>query len=131
MGDHEHCGHGCSCSREHAHHDHGCSGDDKTHACSHHHGHHHGYHHDYSCGCGHDHGDAEAAKAVVPRLLLALALFALGMILPVPAWLKTVLLLFCYAVSGYDVLRDAWRSLAKGHMLDENYLMAAASLAAW
>lgn len=52
------------------------------------------------------------------------------MILPVPAAGKRLLLLACYVVSGHDVLRGAWRSLTKGRMLDENFLMAVASLAA-
>ena len=43
---------------------------------------------------------------------------------------KTALLLACYLVSGHDVLRSAWRSVTKGRMLDENFLMAVASLAA-
>ena len=63
-------------------------------------------------------------------MLLALALFAAGMALPGPAMLKMALLLACYIVSGHDVLASAWRSLTKGRMLDENFLMAVASLAA-
>ena len=117
---HEHHGHhdGCACGHDHhAHHD-GC-------ACGHdHHAHHDG------CACGHDHGDDAAARAQVPRLLLALLLFAAGMLLPAPAWGKTALLLACYAVSGLDVLYAAVRSLVRGRMLDENFLMAVASLAA-
>ena len=116
------CGHDheCSCGHNHEDHNHGC-------ACGHEHEHHD---HGCACGCGHDHGNDEAAKEELPRLLLALGLFAAGMLLPIAAWLKTALLLACYAVSGCDVLKSAWRSLAKGHMLDENFLMAAASLAA-
>ena len=52
------------------------------------------------------------------------------MLLPVPVAIKTAFLLACYAVSGYDVLLSAWRSLTRGRMLDENFLMAVASLAA-
>ena len=117
---HEHA-HGCSCGHEHEHHEH-------EHSCGCDHGHEHA--HGCSCGCGHDHGNDEKAKEELPRLLLALALFALGLLLPAAAWLKIVLLLGCYAVSGYDVLKNAWFSMAKGRMLDENFLMAAASLAA-
>ncbi|MBR3794844.1 MAG: cadmium-translocating P-type ATPase [Clostridia bacterium] len=57
-------------------------------------------------------------------------LFALGLLLPVPAAAGSALLLACYVVAGHDVLRSAWRSLFRGRMLDENFLMAAASLAA-
>ena len=115
----------CACAHEHhEEHEHGCGHE-------HHHGHHHDHHgHSCGCGCGHDHGNDEEAKEELPRLILALALFAAGMLLPVPQMAKAVLLLACYAVSGFDVLRSAVRSLGKGHMLDENFLMAVASLAA-
>jgi len=119
--DHEHGSeHSCSCGCGHEHEsEHGCT-------CGHDHDHDSGC----SCGCGHDHGNDEATKKELPRLLLALALFASGLLLPAPVWTKTVLLLACYAVSGYDVLRNAWRSLTRGRMLDEHFLMAVASLAA-
>jgi len=61
---------------------------------------------------------------------VALILFAAGILLPLPAALKTVLLILCYAASGYDVLLSALRSLGKKRMLDEHFLMAVASLAA-
>ena len=106
---HEHeAEHGCACSHEReAEHDHGCS-----------------------CSCGHDHAGDEAAKKELPRLLAALALFACGLLLPLPGMVKAALLLACYGISGGDVLRTAARSLIKGRMLDEHFLMAAASLAA-
>ena len=149
--DHEH-EHGCTCGHDHEH-EHGCTcGHDHEHeqgcTCGHDHEHEHGctcghdheheqgctccHDHDDGCGCscGHDHGNDEAAKEELPRLLLALGLFAAGMLLPVPVAIKTALLLACYVVSGHDVLRSAWRSLTKGRMLDENFLMAVASLAA-
>ncbi len=62
--------------------------------------------------------------------MLALALFAAGLLLPLPAAAQTALLLACYLVSGHDVLRASVRSLRRGRMLDENFLMALASLAA-
>ena len=64
----------------------------------------------------------------MPRLLAALALFAAGLLLPGAA--GKALLFACYAVSGFDVLLAAGRSLLRGRMLDENFLMAVASLAA-
>ena len=106
----------CSCCHDHEHREHDC-------ACAHDHTQH-------SCGCGHDHGGDEDIGAQLPRLLLALALFAAGLLLPVLPALKTALLMACYAVSGWDVLSHAWRSLIRGRMLDENFLMAVASLAA-
>ncbi len=133
MNEHEH-EHGCACGHDHAHeHERGCAcGHDHAHehehgcAC----GHDHAHEHEHGCACGHDHGNDEAAKKELPRLLLALALFALGLLLPVPAAIRFLLLLACYAVSGFNVLLGAWRSLLGGRMLDENFLMAVASLAA-
>ena len=113
--DHAH-GKACGCGHDHAHGE----------ACGSGHDHAHGE----ACGCGHDHGNDEEAKKDVPRLVAALALFMAGMLLPVPPVVGTVLLLACYLVSGYPVLMSAVRSLGTGHMFDENFLMAIASLAA-
>ena len=119
-----HCGHhghdhGGACCGSHGH-DHGA-------ACS---CGHHGHDHGGACSCGHDHGDEEDARKEIPRLVVALALFVAGVLLPVPPVARTALLLACYAVAGYDVLLSALRSLGKGSMFDENFLMAIASLAA-
>ena len=116
--DHEH---GSCCGHEDHEHEHGC-------CCGHEH---HEHEHDgCSCCCGPDHGDDEEAKEELPRLILALGLFAAGMLLPVSPLAKTLLLLSCYVVSGFGVLRAAVRSMCRGRMLDENFLMAVASLAA-
>ena len=112
MNEHKHCG-----CHEHDEHMHDC-------ACGHHHEHAHG------CACGHDHGGEEQSNKELLRLLAALALFALGMLLPLSAAGKTALLALCYVLSGYDVLLSAVRSLGKRRMLDEHFLMAVASLAA-
>ncbi|WP_165062957.1 heavy metal translocating P-type ATPase [Adlercreutzia sp. ZJ154] len=42
-----------------------------------------------------------------------------------------ILFLIPYAIAGYDVLIKAARNLAKGHGLDENFLMAIATLGAF
>lgn len=138
--EHEHDGSCGCCAHEHEEHDCACGHDHDHDGCEHHdHEHDHacccGHDHDHDhdgcgCGCGHDHGDDEEAKEELPRLILALGLFAAGMLLPVEQLAKTLLLLACYAVSGFGVLRAAVRSLCRGRMLDENFLMAVASLAA-
>ena len=152
MSEHKHDGHehGCSCgchADEHEAHEQDCCCGHEAHehehdCCGHdgheHHDHGHGCscghaHHEHdgcSCGCGHDHGGDEEAKEELPRLILALGLFAAGMLLPVPQLAQMLLLLACYLVSGFGVLRAAVRSLSRGRMLDENFLMAVASLAA-
>ena len=112
---HEH-GNGCGCGGERHEHGDGCG--------------HERHEHGDGCGCGHDHGDDGAARRELPRLALAFALFAAGMLLPLPGGAKTALLIGCYAVSGYDVLLAALRSLRGGRMMNESFLMAVASLAA-
>ena len=114
-GHEHHEKHDCCCGHEH-HHEH-------EHACGHEHhdgqGCSCGHDHDHDgCGCGHDHGDDEEAKEELPRLILALALFAAGMLLPVSPLAKTLLLLSWYVVSGFGVLRAAVRSMCRGRMLD-------------
>jgi len=90
----------------------------------------HDHHEEHGCACGHHHGESSEGREGVLRLLAALILFALGMLMPLPAWAKAALLALCYIVSGYDVLLSAGRSLGERQMLDEHFLMAAASLAA-
>ena len=120
-GCHSHDRHEESCGcHGHDHHEEGCS-------C---HSHDHHDEHGCSCGCGHDHGDDEGAKRELPRLILALGLFAAGMLAEKWPVVRMALLLACYLVSGHEVLLSALRSLKKRRMLDENFLMAVASLAA-
>lgn len=129
-----------ACDHAHGHGEHGVCSHAHSHAehsvCDHAHKHgeqcacgktHHHEEHD-GCSCGHHHGDDEMAGKELPRLLLALACFACGLFLPGMA--GRALLLVCYVISGVDVLRTAGRSLLRGRMLDENFLMTAASLAA-
>lgn len=110
------CGHDreadrCSCGHDHE--EQGCS-------CGHEEG---------GCSCGHDHGNESAVRKELPRLLAALALLAAGL-LPLPGVMKALFLLACYLVSGYDVLLAAYRSLRRGRMFNESFLMSVASLAA-
>ena len=64
MSDHKHEHGQCCCHR----HDHSC-------LCSHDADVHN---HDCACSCGHDHGNDETAKKELPRLLVSLVLFAMG-----------------------------------------------------
>ena len=72
------------------------------------------------------------------RALVALALFIVAEFLPCEAWFgenalwaEFVAFLVPYLIAGWDVLLKAGRSIAKGHALDENFLMAVASLGAF
>ena len=87
------------------------------------HEHHHEHHHDHH----HDHKED-------PRLLISGAvLFAAGLILEQLAldWLSVVLCAAAYLLLGYDIIRKAAQNLLRGHVMDENFLMALASLGAF
>lgn len=64
------------------------------------------------------------------RLGTALLFFAFALFFPMVPFVKTALLLAAYLIAGADVLWKAVRNLAKGHMLDEHFLMSIATLGA-
>lgn len=85
-----------------------------------------------ACGCGHDHASGGEKAWVMPvRIGASLALLALGMLLPVAPWARIALHVAGWAVAGYDVFYRAGRNLLRGRMLDENFLMAVASIGAF
>ena len=72
------------------------------------------------------------------RVLVALALFVVAELLPYEAWFgenalwaEFAAFLAPYLIAGWDVLLKAGRSITKGQALDENFLMAVASLGAF
>ena len=131
-----HHDHLCSCGH---HHDHECG-------CSHHHDHNHecgcGHHHDHDheCGCGHHHDHHEdsghghshdhSQESGWP-LAAGAVLFLSALILQKPGWLVLLLCLTAYGILGYPVLRTAAKNLTRGHVMDENFLMAVASIGAF
>ena len=156
-GHHHEEGHGCSCGHHHEEgHECGCGHHhEEGHecGCGHHHeeghgcgcGHHHedghgcgcGHHHEegHECACGHDHGQdhGHGDGAEKKQLLLgvgcfgaALVLEAMGLALPAFAGFVAA-----YWVLGREVLAAAWRNLTRGHVMDENFLMALATLGAF
>ncbi len=63
------------------------------------------------------------------RIASAAVLFAAGLLIP-HAIVKLILFLVAYLIVGYDVLKKAVEGILRGQMLDENFLMAIASLGA-
>ena len=130
--DHEYgcgCGHDhyqeCGCGHHHDH-DHECG-------CGHHHD------HDHECGCGHhhehdheDHHHHDHAESAKP-LLMGAGLFVVGLILEHLGlgWLTMAVCAVAYVVLGKGILRNAVVNLGKGHVMDENFLMAVASIGAF
>ena len=136
--------HTCSCGHHHEHHAEHKEHSHRNDCCQHNHHDHHGHcacghehhdrcacsheHHDHGCDCGHDHRTPTDRE--LPVLLLGAGLFAAGLILDVlslpgwPAYLCGWLLL------GWQIFLQAGKSLVQGHILDENFLMGIATLAA-
>ena len=121
--------------QEHAphHHEHTCG-------CGHHHdredcccGHDHKHHHE-GCACGHDHSHRHGAEPDEKKSILAGAvLFGIGLVLRfcgLPL-VPTVAFAAACCVLGREIAASAWKSLRKGHMLDENFLMSIAALGAF
>ena len=113
----------CSCHSEEcicSHHD--ADASCHTHSCSCH------SHSEHACGCGHEHG----GRASVREMLTGLCLFVLAIIAGTFSQqiLSIILYLAAYTVSGYKILRNAVKNIAKGQLFDENFLMSLASIGA-
>ena len=65
------------------------------------------------------------------RIIAAILLFVGVVLLPVEGIVKTLLFLVPYFIVGYDVLWGAVRNIASGHLFDENFLMALATVGAF
>ena len=136
--------HECGCGHHHDH-DHECG-------CGHHHdhdhdhecgcGHHHDHDHDHACGCGHhhdlshheDHGHTHPHGHGQEKgwpLAAGAVLFLAALIFQKPGWLVLLLCIAAYCILGYPVLHSAAKNLVRGHVMDENFLMAVASIGAF
>ena len=123
---HEHEGeHECGCGHHHHEHEgeHECG-------CGHHH-HEHEEEHACGCGCGHCHGKAEDGEKAL--LLAGGGLFVLGLILEKIGigWGALAAFLAAYVVLGREIVGKAIKNLRNGNMMDENFLMALASIGAF
>lgn len=74
---------------------------------------------------------SEKQQRTLWRILTAAALLILARLLPFEGPRKAALYAVPYAVVGWDVLRRALRSITRGRMLDENFLMALATVGAF
>ena len=128
--DHSHHGHECSCGHHDHDHDHecGCGGHhDHDHECSC--GCHHDHNHECSCGCGHDHGHDHPDDGGWP-LIVGAVLFLAALLVKKEATVLAVCIT-AYLILGWNVLKTAFKNLTKGHVMDENFLMAIASIGAF
>ena len=156
--EHEHdhddccCGHDhdpdedCCCGHDHDDHDEDCCcGHD--HEKKHKHSHHSGCSccceddddDDDGCGCGHDHSSSHKPmiiRLVISTLLLIIAVVITklmeGNILPAALFIPSLLIFIAsYIIISYNILIEAVENIIHGHLLDENFLMAVASIGAF
>lgn len=124
---HDHCDCGCGCEEhhEHHHHDHcGCG-------CEEHHEHHHHDHEGHHSPEEHHHHE-EGEESPLP-LIWGAVLFVTGLVLEHFGfgWVTLVVCLVAYGLLGWEVVKEAGENLLRGKMLDENFLMALASIGAF
>ena len=121
------CGCGCEHDHDHHHHHHGHDEDDEC-GCS--------------CGCGHDHDhdhDHDHAHAGEEEndsplpLLAGAGLFVVGLLLEHfgLGWWSMGVCAAAYLLLGWEIVKKAVENLFRGKMLDENFLMALASIGAF
>ena len=98
---------------------------------------HHDHHHDCDC-CNHEyhheHGHEHHDHENSPKpLILGAVLFAAGLILEQLGlgWLSVAVCAAAYILLGHKVVRSAVKNLFQGHVMDENFLMALASIGAF
>ena len=118
-------------SGEQEHHHDCCCGHDHDHEHEHHHDHEHCHDHDHEDEHSHERGGEEAED--LKPLLVGAALFAVGLVLEHFGliWLTLGVCLAAYVLLGKEVVVTAVKNLARGRMLDENFLMALASIGAF
>ena len=69
-------------------------------------------------------------KKVLTRIIIAFVLLVLLRFLPVDGFLRMALYMVPYLVSGYDILKKAFKGIRNRQVFDENFLMAVATIGA-
>lgn len=128
---------------EHCHEEGHSHGDEHYHGEGHSHEHHHEHHHEEAHKHYHEHEhnhtqdtkeksrgnkDSAANKEKIERnlLIIGLILFGIGIFTD-----SSILFIAAYICVGYDIVAIAFKNLLRGSMLDENFLMTLATLAAF
>ena len=109
-------------------------------ACEHCHGHEHHAHHEqhghgeHGHGEHHHHHEEGEVKESIIKIALATALLIAAVIIEKktdwPVWAYLLIYLIPYLIVGWETLTEAAEALAHGEALDENFLMAVATLGA-
>lgn len=123
---------------EHHNHSHNHS-HDHSHTHSHTHGHSHEHCHCHEpVGCAHcaaklekkEEGFENEQKKEMIEIGISALLFIAGILLR-NEYISSAIFVIAYILLGWKILRDAFGSLFKGHVFDENFLMGIATLAAF
>ena len=69
-------------------------------------------------------------KKMLIRIIIAAVLIVVFSLLPAEGYLRFVLFMIPYLVIGYDILKKAFKGIFHGELLDENFLMAVATVGA-
>ena len=95
------------------------------------HDHEHGHHHEEHC-CGHDHGGMkrDILLIAISAVLLAAVWIITEKVSSMKSWLVLLLFLVPYLIAGFDTLKEAAEKLLRGRLLEEDFLMAIASIGA-
>ena len=95
------------------------------------HDHEHGHHHEEHC-CGHDHGGMkrDILLIAISAVLLAAVWIITEKVSGMKSWLVLLLFLVPYLIAGFDTLKEAAEKLLRGRLLEEDFLMAIASIGA-
>ncbi len=106
-------------------------------ACEHCHGHehheHHGHEHEHEHEHHHHHEEGGVKKSII-KIALATVLLVAAVIIEKktdwPVWAYLLLYLIPYLIVGWETLTEAAEALVHGEALDENFLMAVATIGA-
>ena len=104
-------------------------------ACEHCHGHEHHEHHGHDHEHEHHHHHEEGGiKESILKIALATVLLVAAVIIEKktdwPVWAYLLIYLIPYLIVGWDTLTEAAEALVHGEALDENFLMAVATIGA-
>lgn len=130
----EHCNHdkcGGHDNKPHKH-EHGASCCDREHSDDEHCKHDKcgGHNHEDGCSCQKERGKSELIKNIIV-IGIALALFVLGITLPIGQYVKLAFFIPAYLIVGWEYIFNAIKNIFRGKIFDENFLMTLATVVAF
>ncbi len=98
------------------------------------HGHEHHHEKEHCCGCDHAHDHGGIRRDILIIAISAVLLAAVWIITEkvsgMKSWLILLLFLVPYLIAGFETLKEAAEKLLRGRLLEEDFLMAIASIGA-